>query len=103
MREEGYTFDFDKKELKKIEQNLASSAKISKDDTLLDLLNKIPSYITVDGIYYHFMLRKTAISYMAFYGGEGEGSGKVIFLITGDLVDILNEILRKLKEGGLLE
>lgn len=79
-----------------------SSAKNCKNDTLLNLLNKMPSCITVDGIDYHFVLKKT-IAYMAFYEGEGEGSGKVIFWMAGDLVDILNEILRKLKEGGLLE
>ena len=87
------------------EQNLASSAKISKnEDTILDLLQKMPSYITVDGIFYHFMLRKTTISYMAFYEGEGEGSGKVIFWMTAfSPIDLLNEMLEKLKKKGLLE
>ena len=87
------------------EQNLASSAKISKnEDTFLDLLNKMPSYITVDGIFYHFRLRKTTISYMAFYEGEGEGSGNVIFWMTAfSPIDLLNEMLEKLKKKGLLE
>lgn len=89
MAEEGYTFDFEKKELKKI-------------DTLLDLLRKMPSCITVDGIDYHFVLKKT-IAYMAFYEGEGDGSGKVIFWMAGDLVPLLTAMLNKLKEEGLLE
>ena len=86
------------------EQNLASSAKISKnEDTFLDLLHKMPSCITVDGIDYHFVLKKT-IAYMAFYEGEGEGSGKVIFWMTAfSPIDLLNEMLEKLKKKGLLE
>ena len=75
-----------------------------KNDTILDLLNKMPSYITVDGIFYHFMLRKTTISYMAFYEGEGECSGKVIFWMTAfSPIDLLNEMLEHLKKKGLLE
>jgi hypothetical protein len=93
----------DTKWLKSLKQRIhASSAKTCKNDTLLDLLNKIPSCITVDGIDYHFVLKKT-IAYMAFYEGEGEGSGKVIFWMAGDPVDLLTEMLEKLKEKGLLE
>lgn len=85
------------------EQNLASSAKISKnEDTFLDLLHKMPSCITVDGIDYHFVLKKTVI-YMAFYEGEGEGSGKVIFWMAGDPIVLLMSMLKKLKEKGLLD
>lgn len=80
-----------------------SSAKTCKNDTLYDLLHKMPSYITVDGIFYHFMLRKTAISYMAFYDGEGEGSGKVIFCTAGEPIELLTAMLEKLKKEGLLE
>lgn len=95
--------DAENKELKKIEQNLASSAKISKNDTILDLLNKMPSCITVDGIDYHFVLKKT-IAYMAFYEGEGDGSGKVIFGVTSySHIDLLTEMLEELKKKGLLE
>ena len=94
--------DAEKKELKKIEQKLANSTKTCKDDTLLDLLQKMPSCITVDGIDYHFVMKKT-IAFMAFYEGEGEGSGKVIFWMAGDPVDLLTEMLEKLKEKGLLE
>jgi len=84
-------------------QKLANSAKTCKDDTLLDLLNKMPSCITVDGIDYHFVLKKT-IAYMAFYEGEGEGSGKVIFWMTAHSpIDLLNEMLEILKEKGLLK
>ena len=102
MKEAGYEWDAEKKELKEIEQNLASSEKVSKDDTLLDLLNKMPSCITVDGIDYHFVMKKT-IAYMAFYEGEGEGSGKVIFWTAGDPIELLTAMLNKLKEEGLLE
>ena len=102
MREAGYEWNEKTHELRKIEQNLASSAKISKDDTLLDLLNKMPSCITVDGIDYHFVLKKTVI-YMAFYEGEGEGSGKVIFWMAGNPIDLLTAMLKKLKAEGLLD
>lgn len=103
MREEGFEWDAEKKELRKIEQKLANSAKNCKNDTLLDLLNKIPSCITVDGIDYHFVLKKT-IFYKAFYEGEGEGSGKVIFWVTAySPIDLLAEMLEILKEKGLLE
>ena len=103
MADAGYTFDFEKKELKKIEQNLASSAKTCKNDTLYDLLNKMPSCITVDGIDYHFVLKKT-IAYMAFYEGEGEeGRDKIIFWMAGDPIVLLTAMLNKLKEEGLLE
>lgn len=104
MREEGYTFDFDKKELKKIEQSLANSAKIGKNDTLLDLLQKMPSCITVDEIDYHFVMKKT-IFYKAYYEGEGEeGKGKVIFRVTAySPIVLLTAMLEKLKEEGLLE
>lgn len=104
MKEAGYQWDAENKELKKIEQNLASSEKTCKNDTLLDLLQKMPSYITLDGILYHFMLRKTTISYMAFYEGEGEGSGKVIFWVTAySPIELLTAMLEKLKKEGLLE
>jgi hypothetical protein len=93
-----------KKLEKQVEKKPASSEKTCKDDTILDLLQKMPSYITVDGIFYHFRLRKTTISYMAFYEGEGEGSGKVIFWMTAfSPIDLLNEMLEKLKKKGLLE
>ena len=103
MAEAGYTFDFDKKELRKIEPNLSNSAKIEKDDTLLDLLQKIPSFITIDGIDYHFVLKKTVV-YMVFYeGNEKEDHGKVIFWMAGDPVSLLTKMLKKLKKEGLLE
>ena len=91
-----------KKLEKQVEKKPASSAKTCKDDTLYDLLQKMPPFITVDGIDYHFVMKKT-IAYMAFYEGEGEGSGKVIFWMAGDPVDLLTEMLDKLKEKGLLE
>ena len=103
MKEAGYQWDTENKELKKIEQNLASSAKTCKDDTLLDLLHKMPSYITVDGIFYHFMLRKTALAYTAYYAGEEEGGGKVIFWMAGEPIELLTAMLNKLKEEGLLD
>ena len=93
----------DTKWLKSLKQRIhASSAKTCKNDTILDLLQKMPSCITVDGIDYHFVLKKT-IAYMAFYEGEGEGSGKVIFWMAGDPIDLLMSMLKKLKEEGLLE
>ena len=80
-----------------------SSEKIGKNDTLLDLLQKMPSCITVDGIDYHFVLKKT-IAYMAFYEGEGEeGRDKIIFWMAGEPVDLLTAMLDKLKEEGLLD
>ena len=88
--------------LKSLKQSHDNFEKTCKNDPLLDLLNKIPSCITVDGIDYHFVLKKT-IAYMTFYEGEGEGSGKVIFWMAGDPVDLLTEMLEKLKEKGLLE
>lgn len=92
-----------KKLEKQVEKKPASSEKTCKNDTILDLFQKMPSYITVDGIFYHFRLRKTTISYMAFYEGEGEGSGKVIFWMTAfSPIDLLNEMLEKLKKKGLL-
>lgn len=91
MADAGWEFDFDKKELRKI-------------DTLLDLLQKMPSCITVDGIDYHFVMKKT-IFYKAYYEGEGEeGKGKVIFMVTAySPIDLLTEMLEKLKKEGLLE
>ena len=96
--------DAEKKVLRKIEQKLASSAKISKDDTLLDLLQKMPSCITVDEIDYHFVMKKT-IFYKAYYEGEGEeGNGKVIFMVTAySPIELLTAMLEKLKKEGLLE
>ena len=66
----GKTISDDKKEL-------ASSAKTCKNDTLLDLLNKMPSCISVDGIDYHFVMKKTSIyiAYYACYKGNGEEGG----------------------------
>ena len=85
------------------EQNLASSAKNCKNDTLLNLLNKMPSCITVDGIDYHFVLKK-AVFYRAYYEGEGEGSGNAIFGVTAfSPIDLLTEMLEKLKKEGLLK
>ena len=88
-------------------QKLANSAKTCKNDTLLDLLNKIQSCITVDGIDYHFVMKKTSIyiAYYACYKGNGEeGRGNAIFGITAHSpIDLLNEMLEILKEKGLLE
>ena len=101
MKEAGYEWDAEKKELKNIEPNLSNSPEIGKNDTLSDLLHKMPSCITVDGIDYHFVLKKT-IAYMAYYEGEGEGGGKVIFWMAGDPIDLLTTMLEKLKNEGLL-
>ena len=46
---------------------------------------------------------KKTIAYMAFYEGEGEGSGKVIFWMTGDPIELLTAMLEILKEKGLLK
>ena len=91
--------------LKSLKQRIhVSSAKNCKNDTLYDLLRKMPSCITVDGIDYHFVLKK-AVFYRAYYEGEGEeGSGKVIFGVTAySPIDLLTEMLEELKEEGLLE
>lgn len=78
-----------------------------KNDTILDLLNKMPSCITVDGLDYHFVMKKTSIylAYYACYNGNGEeGRGNAIFGITAfSPIDLLNEMLEILKEKGLLE
>lgn len=92
----------EEKSTDKVEQNLSNSPEIGKNDTLLDLLHKMPSYITVDGIDYHFVMKKT-IAYMVYYEALGEGCNKTIFWTGGDPVDILTEMLEKLKEEGLLE
>ena len=62
----------------------------------------MPSCITVDCIDYHFVMKKT-IAFMAFYEGEGEGSGKVIFWMAGDPIELLTAMLEKLKKEGLLD
>ena len=98
----------DSKWLKSLKQRIhVSSAKPCKDDSLLDLLNKMPSCITVDGIDYHFVMKKTSIylAYYACYNGNGEeGRGNAIFGITAHSpIDLLAEMLEILKEKGLLE
>lgn len=92
----------DSKWLKSLKQRIHdSSAKPCKNDTLLDLLNKIPSCITVDGIDYHFVMKKS-VFYMAYYKGE-EGSGNAIFALTAfSSIDLLTAMLEKLKKEGLL-
>ena len=94
----GKTISDDKKKL-------ASSAKTCKNDTLLDLLNKMPSCITVDGIDYHFIMKKTSIyiAYYACYKGNGEdGRGNAIFGITAfSPIELLTAMLEKLKKEGL--
>ena len=106
MREACYEWDAEKKELKKIEQKLANSTKTCKNDTLLGLLQKMPSCITVDGIDYHFVMKKTSIyiAYYACYKGNGEeGLCHGIFGITAHSpIDLLTEMLEILKEKGLL-
>lgn len=86
------------------EQILSNSAKTCKNDTLLDLLRKIPSCITLDGIDYHFVMKKTSY-YIACYNGNGEeGRGNAIFGVTAySPIDLLTEMLEELKEEGLLE
>lgn len=94
--------------LKSLKQRIhVSSAKPCKNDSLLDLLNKMPSCITVDGLDYHFVMKKTSIylAYYACYNGNGEeGRGNAIFGITAHSpIDLLAEMLEILKEKGLLE
>jgi len=99
--------DAEKKELKKIEQKLANSTKTCKNDTLLGLLQKMPSCITVDGVDYYFVMKKTSIyiAYYACYKGNGEeGLCHGIFGITAHSpIDLLTEMLEILKEKGLLK
>ena len=85
------------------EQNLASSAKTCKNDTILDLLQKMPPFITVDGVDYYFVMKKTSF-YTAYYKAiVEEGSGNAIFWATAfSPIDLLNEMLEILKEKGLL-
>ena len=77
---------------------------VGRNDTLLDLLNKIPSCITVDGIDYHFVMKKTSY-YTAYYkGNREEYSGNAIFGITAfSPIDLLTDMLEELKKEGLLE
>ena len=86
------------------EPKLASSAKTCENDTLLDLLNKMPSCITLDGIVYHFVMAKHSY-YIAYYkGNREEYSGNAIFGVTSfSPIDLLTEMLDKLKKEGLLE
>jgi len=85
------------------EQTISNLEKVGKNDTLLDLLNKMPSCITVDGIDYHFVLKKTSY-YLAYYkGNKEEYSGNTIFGVTAfSPIDLLTEMLEILKEKGLL-
>ena len=87
-------------ELRQTEQNLTSC----KNDTILDLLQKMPSCITVDGIDYHFVMAKHSY-YIAYYkGNKEEYSGNAIFGMTAySPIDLLTEMLEKLKKEGLLE
>ena len=91
-----------KKLEKQVEKKPASSAKTCKNDTLLDLINKMPSCITVDGIDYHFVLKKTSY-YLAYYNGyKEEYSGNAIFGMTAfSPIELLTAMLEKLKEEGL--
>lgn len=98
----------DTKWLKSLRQRIHDNfEKTCKDDTLYDLLQKMPPFITVDGVDYHFVMKKTSIylAYYACYKGNGEeGRGNGIFGITAHSpIDLLNEMLEKLKEKGLLE
>ena len=98
----------DTKWLKSLKQRIHDNfAKTCKNDTILDLLQKMPSCITVDGIDYHFVMKKTSIyiAYYACYKGNGEeGSGNAIFGITAHSpIDLLTAMLEKLKKEGLLE
>ena len=70
-----------------------------KNDTLLDLLQKMPSCITVDGLDYYFVMKKASY-YIAYYKAIGEeGRGNAIFAMTAfSPIDLLNEMLEKLKE-----
>ena len=91
--------------LKSLKQRIhVSSAKPCKDDTLLDLLQKMPPFITVDGVDYYFVMKKTSF-YTAYYKAIGEdGSGNAIFWATAfSPIDLLTEMLEKLKNEGLLE
>lgn len=91
--------------LKSLKQRIhVSSAKTCKNDTLLDLLHKMPPFITVDGVDYYFVMKKTSF-YTAYYKAIGEeGSGNAIFWATAfSPIDLLNEMLEILKEKGLLE
>ena len=80
----------------------ANFEKTCKNDTLLDLLNKMPSCITVDGIDYHFVLKKTSY-YLAYYNGyKEEYSGNAIFGMTAfSPIELLTAMLEKLKKEGL--
>lgn len=86
------------------EQNLASFCRTCKNDALLDLLNKMPSCITVDGLDYHFVMKKTSY-YIAYYkGNKEEYSGNAIFGVTAfSPIELLTAMLKKLKKEGLLE
>lgn len=77
---------------------------VGRNDTLLDLLNKMPSCITVDGIDYYFVMKKTSF-YTAYYKTIGEEcSDNAIFGVTAfSPIDLLTAMLEKLKEKGLLE
>ena len=95
----------DTKWLKSLKQRIhASSAKTCKNDTILDLFQKMPPFITVDGVDYYFVMKKTSF-YTAYYKAIGEeGSGNAIFWATAfSPIDLLNEMLEKLKNEGLLE
>ena len=93
-----------KKLEKQVEKKPASSAKTCKDDTLYDLLQKMPPFITVDGVDYYFVMKKTSF-YTAYYKAIGEeGSGNAIFGVTAfSPIDLLTAMFEKLKEKGLLE
>lgn len=91
--------------LKSLKQRIHDNfEKTCKDDTLLDLLQKMPPFITVDGVDYYFVMKKTSF-YTAYYKAIGEdGSGNAIFWATAfSPIDLLTEMLEKLKNEGLLE